>query len=171
MKIQPISHIESPGGTITPRFPPNIPMGGIPPGQLNNLSRNKNVYLFSWDDIPGNDTGRLIKILKNGFRIEWAETATIEKIDGGKTIKVFTEQNSLLLKLNDEKTRVNLTINDGRTDEFIARVNNSKVNIYKNIGVKAAQTGLFSRNRSITACIQQKLYRKFWRYLNTKIPP
>jgi len=46
---------------------------------------------------------------------EWAESAKIEKIDGGKTIKISTEKNSLSLELNDEKTEVNLTINDNRT--------------------------------------------------------
>ncbi|HYN44928.1 MAG TPA: NosD domain-containing protein [Candidatus Limnocylindrales bacterium] len=122
---------------------------------MNNLSNNENLYLFSWDDIPGNDNLRLIKIIGNLFRIEWAETAIIEKIDGGKTIKVSTEKNSLLLKLNDEKTRVDLTINDGRTDEFIAMMNNSKLNIYKNIGGKA---GLFSRNANRSGPITGNAY-------------
>lgn len=97
-------------------------------GDGNYLS---STYLFSWDDIPGNDNVRLIEILKNRFYIEWAETATIEKIDGGKTIKVSTEKNSLSLKLNDEKTKVNMTINGIRaTDAVFARMKNSKLDIY-----------------------------------------
>ena len=143
---------------ITHRLPPNISMGDIRLGRLNNLSSNKNLYLFSWDNIPGNDTDRLIRILGNMFRIEWAETAIIEKIDSGMTIKVSTGNNSLLLKLNDEKTRVNLTINDVRTDEFIARMNNSVLNIYKNFRGKSGTGWFFLKKcqhqyRSITACI------------------
>ncbi len=146
--LQKISQMDGSGDTITNRHP-NISMGEIRPGRLDNLSMNRNLYLFSWDDIPGNDTGRLIKILKSGFRIEWAEMAIIEKIDGGKTIKVSTGNNSLSLKLNDEKTKVNLTINDGRTDEFIAGMNDSKLNIYKNFTGISAKAGLLSRNASI----------------------
>ena len=87
-------------------------------------------YLFSWDKIPGNDNGRLIKYLKQKFGIEWIKTANIEKIDDGRTIRVFDEKNSLSLSLNDEKTKVNLKIDDRRADEFDAKKENSKLSIY-----------------------------------------
>ncbi len=88
-------------------------------------------YLFSWDNIPGNDNGRLIDFLKQNYGIDWVETAKIEKIDDGKTIILSTEKNSLYLKLNDEKTNVSLKIDDGRTYEFIAKMENGKLNIYE----------------------------------------
>ncbi|NJD53113.1 MAG: hypothetical protein FIB07_09635 [Candidatus Methanoperedens sp.] len=147
-RLKNISHIESLRDTITFRPLPNITMGDIHPGRLNNLNNNKNIYLFSWDDIPGNDTVRLITLLRSIFHIEWIKTATIGKTDGGMTIKVSTGNNSLLLKLNDDKTRVYLTINNVRTDEFIVKTNNNKLNIYKNFTGKLAQTGLFSRNNN-----------------------
>jgi tetratricopeptide (TPR) repeat protein len=94
------------------------------------LLPNNEEYLFSWDDIPVNDNSRLIEFLKKSLGIELAETAKIEKIDDGKTIKVSTEIDSISVKLNDDKTKVNLTINDVRIDEFIARMEKSKLNIY-----------------------------------------
>ena len=154
MRLQNITHIENPRGIITHRFPPNVSIEDIRAARLNNLSMNKTVYLFSWDDIPGNDTSRLINIIGNMFRIEWIKTATIEKIDNGKTIKASTRNNSLSLKLNDEKTRVSLTVNDVRTDEFITRMNNSKLNIYRNIGGKEAQASLLSRNATQSGLIK-----------------
>ena len=87
-------------------------------------------YLFSWFDIPGNDNIRLIEILKKKFGIDWLETATIEKIDDFMTIRVFAEKKSISLKLNNDKTKVNLEIEDVRTDEFIAKTENGKLNIY-----------------------------------------
>lgn len=75
-------------------------------------------YLFSWDEIPGNDNGKLIDFLEKNFNIDWVKTAKIQKIDDGKTIRVYTEKNSLLLKLNDEKTEVNLKIDEGGTDDL-----------------------------------------------------
>jgi hypothetical protein len=87
-------------------------------------------YLFSWDNIPGNDNERLIIFLKTRFGIEWAETAKIEKIDNDRTIRLSFENNSLYLRLNNEKTKINLEIDNGRMDEFIVNTENGKLNIY-----------------------------------------
>ena len=87
--------------------------------------------MFSWDKIPGNDNGRLIKFLNRHFAIEWVKTAEIEKIDGGRAIKVSIGNNFISLRLNDEKTKVYLKTDDGRTYEFIAKTENSQLNIYK----------------------------------------
>lgn len=87
-------------------------------------------YLFSWGEIPGNDYGRFIEFLIQKFDIDWVKTAKIEKIDDDKTIKISAEKNSLSLRLNNEKTKANLKINDDRTDEFIAKMENGKLNIY-----------------------------------------
>lgn len=87
-------------------------------------------YLFSWDKIPGNDKGRLIKFLNRHFAIEWVKTAKIEKTDGGRAIKVSNGKNYLSLSLNDEKTKVYLKTDDSRTYEFIAKTENSELNIY-----------------------------------------
>ncbi len=83
-------------------------------------------YLFSWDEVPGNDSGRLIEFLKQEFGICWVETAKIKKIDGDRTIKVPT----LSLRLDDEKTKVNLKTDDGRSVELTAKSENGKLNIY-----------------------------------------
>jgi uncharacterized protein YjbI with pentapeptide repeats len=88
------------------------------------------MYLFSWDDIPGNDNVRLKEFLKKRFSISWIETANIEKIDGFRAIRLSFKGNFLSLNLNDDKTKVRLKIDDGRTDEFIARTENHKLNIY-----------------------------------------
>lgn len=89
--------------------------------------------LFSWDKIPGDDNGRLIEFHTQKFGIDWVKTAKIEKIDDGRTISVSTEKNYLSLRLNDDKTKVNLRIDDGRIDELNAKMENSKLNIYKEI--------------------------------------
>jgi len=92
----------------------------------------KNSYLFSWDEIPGNNDERFIEFLKDELKIEWAKTENISKIDDGKTIIVSNKEKSLSLKLNDEKKKVNLKINDGRVDEFTVKTENGKLNIYEN---------------------------------------
>ncbi|MDD5472526.1 MAG: hypothetical protein PHU34_00080 [Candidatus Methanoperedens sp.] len=87
--------------------------------------------IFSWDDIPGNDNAFLVHYLKQIYYIDLEETK-IEKIDSGKTIKVSFGVKSILLKLNNEETKVNLKIDDGRTDEFIVKNENDKLKVYAN---------------------------------------
>jgi len=98
-----------------------------------NIRKNLNSYLFSWDEIPGNDDGRLIRFLTQNFGIEWAKTAKIEKIEDDKTIRISTERNSLSLRLKTrlKKSKVIIEFDDVRTDEeLIGKIENSKLNIY-----------------------------------------
>lgn len=87
-------------------------------------------YLFSWDKIPENDGDCLIKFLTQKFDIDWVKAAEIEKIDDGRTIRVYNEKNSLSLRLDDEKIKVNLEIDGVKTDEFIAIMEDGNLNIY-----------------------------------------
>ena len=91
------------------------------------------MYLFSWEKIPGNDNVRLIEFLNRHFAIEWVKTAKIEKNDGDRAIKMSNGKNYLSISLNDEKTKAYLKTDDGRTYEFIAKMENSKLNICKKI--------------------------------------
>ena len=88
------------------------------------------MYLFSWDNVPGKENGKLIEYLEQNYGVDWVRTAKIEKIDNNE-IRIATEKNFLSLKLNNENTKVTLTINKVRTDEFIVKTENSKLNIYK----------------------------------------
>ncbi|MFA4957848.1 MAG: DUF262 domain-containing protein [Candidatus Methanoperedens sp.] len=93
----------------------------------------KSLNLFIWDKVPGNDNKKLLEFLIQKFDIEWIKVAKIEKIEDNKTIRVFSEKNSLSLKLNDEKTKVNLRIDDGRTDDYTVKSKNSELNVYNSI--------------------------------------
>lgn len=88
-------------------------------------------YLFSWGKIPGNDNIRLIEYLRHNFSIEWVKEAKINKNDNSKTIIVKSDTNFLSLTLNDDKTNINLEIDDGRTDQFIVKTENGELNIYE----------------------------------------
>lgn len=88
--------------------------------------------IFSWNEIPGKDNEKLIEFLKEDFDIDWVKIvkmAKIEKIDDGTTVRVSTKKNSLSLKLNDDKTKVILEIDDGRTHEFTVE-DKRKLNVY-----------------------------------------
>lgn len=94
-------------------------------------SHLKGMYMFSWDEVPGNDEGRLKEVLVERCSIDWAENAKIEKSADGKIIKVSLDEKSISLKLNDEKTSVNLKIDKAQSIKFIAKMEHAKLNIYK----------------------------------------
>lgn len=87
-------------------------------------------YLFTWDEIPGNDNKRLKEFLKDKYEIEWVTMADIKKINDGKTIKISSENNSLLLRLNNKKSKVILEIDAVRADKFDVIENDKKFEIY-----------------------------------------
>lgn len=107
--------------------PPRLFEGSLQPIRKDKKKTKRKKYLFSWNEIPGNDTDQLIKFLKKNYGVTWVKNAKIEKIDNGKTINVFNEKNSLLLTLNNDKNKAILTINT--TDEFIVKKENGNLNI------------------------------------------
>lgn len=90
------------------------------------------MYLFNWENVPGKDDGRLVEYLEQKYGVDWVRKAKIEKIDNNE-IRIATEKNFLSLRLNNENTMVTLIINKVKTDEFIVKTENSKLNIYKDV--------------------------------------
>jgi len=87
-------------------------------------------YLFNWEKIENNDK-KLKEHLKKKFGIEWTETR-IERIDDNNIKLFFSDMNCFLLSLNDKRTMVRATLtDDGRTDDFIAKMENGDLNVYK----------------------------------------
>lgn len=90
----------------------------------------KGKYLFSWEDIQGEENIKLKDFLGRSYSLDWIKACQIEFIDA-KTIKVFTGEKSLLLKLDEENGKLNLKLDDGRTGKLIAIQENDKWRIYK----------------------------------------
>jgi hypothetical protein len=113
------------GPTIMFRIPyQSSPISFVP-------SHLKGMYMFNWGEVPGSDEGQLKEVLREICDIDWAENAKIEKSDDGKVIKVSFNEKSISLKLNDEKTGVNLKIDKTKSIKFIAKMEQGKLNIYK----------------------------------------
>jgi len=102
----------------------------------NELKYLNGVYLFSWDDVPGNDSKRLLKFLKENLKIKWMENAKIEKSNDSKVITITKESNSLIFKLNKKESKANLEINGGESHEYILKEKDGKLNIYNGVNIK-----------------------------------
>ena len=89
-------------------------------------------YLFSWDNVPGNESQSLISYLKNDLEIDWADNAQIVKTNDNETIRVFTSENSLELTLEDNKSKILTTIgSDSYHDSKKIKKENGKICVYR----------------------------------------
>ena len=86
-------------------------------------------YLFNWDTVPGNDSERLIKFLRDELGIGWMENAEIDKSDS-RTIRVFNGENSAKIRITKNKEEATLKVSDGKTYYLKVKKENGKLNIY-----------------------------------------
>lgn len=122
-------------------------------------------YLFCWDEIPGEDSGRLIEFLGQNFNVDWVKTAKIEKTDDNKSINVSLEKNYLSLRLNNEK--VTLTIDNGKTDEFSVKIENGKPNIYDK-GSSRMEIVSFPSQKTTQEEISKAIFKKLFTMIHKK---
>ena len=87
---------------------------------------------FSWDDVPGNDSRKLLEYLKIHHDIDWAKSAEISKSDDGKVICIVKDENSAEIMHDEKKEKATLKISDGRTHDLEVKKENNKQNIYDN---------------------------------------
>ncbi|ODS35828.1 hypothetical protein BEH94_05585 [Candidatus Altiarchaeales archaeon WOR_SM1_SCG] len=97
--------------------------------KIINTSNYKG-YLFTWDDVPGDDSERLLKHLVDDIEIDWVKDTEIKKSDNNKTINVIKGENSLIFKLNNEENKVKLETSGGKVYKYISKKENGKLNIY-----------------------------------------
>lgn len=69
-------------------------------------------YLFTWDNVPGDDSNRLLEYLKDYHDIDWAKSRDINKTADLKTINIVKGENSAKIKI-DANEKVTLEINYG----------------------------------------------------------
>ncbi len=93
----------------------------------------KNAYLFGWKEIPGNDSEKLTDFLKSNYDVDWVKTAKIAKTDDNKTIMITAGEKYISLNLSNENTELDIKIDNGKTDKFIVKTENDKLNIYKTV--------------------------------------
>jgi CRISPR-associated endonuclease/helicase Cas3 len=113
----------------------------------DRLEKERKIYeltkKFSWDEVPGKDSSPLVKFLKQNFGLYWIENSKIEKIDNGNTIRISTQNNSLLITLDNKKTIANLIIDNMKEQrkvyEFIVRRENGKLYIKNKFVLVATQ--------------------------------
>ena len=84
-------------------------------------------YLFSWNNIPGNDSDRFLRFLKDELDIGWAENAEILKRYDG--IHIFKDKNRATILFDEKGEGATLKIRDGKT--YYLKEEDDMLNIYE----------------------------------------
>ena len=89
-----------------------------------------NNYLFNWDEVPGTENERVIEFLANNYDVEWVRSGTFNK--EGNKIKITSVGNpDILLILDKTSNTITLKIKTYSIDEFRVRIENDRLNVYK----------------------------------------
>ncbi|HEY9205761.1 MAG TPA: hypothetical protein VIO58_07540 [Candidatus Methanoperedens sp.] len=75
---------------------------------MHDNSEQKDVFLFGWENVPGNESHRLLSFLKEYHGINRTENATIIKDDGRKIIRAFANGSTVEIMLSDEGARMTM---------------------------------------------------------------
>lgn len=89
------------------------------------LSKN----LFSWDDVPGRDSDRLIEFLEDQLNIKWKKNVEIKKTDDN-TVIVTDGKKPITLEFNWNLWKVIIKSNNRKIYECIPKEEENKRNIY-----------------------------------------
>jgi hypothetical protein len=92
---------------------------------------NVSMYLFSWDDVTGENSG-LLECLEDNYHAGWVESAEINKSEDDRIIHVSDENNSAEITLDMENATAILQIG-GRAHHLKVRKDGGKINLYAGI--------------------------------------
>lgn len=98
---------------------------------IQGVLRRLNYPLFSWDNVPGSDSERLLWYIRNVLNIDWVENAEISKSNDCKTIFILKDENSAKIMIDEEKEKVTIKINDKLAYALELKKEGGKLNIYK----------------------------------------
>ena len=89
--------------------------------------------LFSWNNVPGKGSDRLLRYLWDDNDIDWAKNAGIRKSSDGKSIWIKKGRNSAKISIDGAGEKATLEIRDGsgRTYDLKVRDEHGERKIYK----------------------------------------
>jgi hypothetical protein len=90
---------------------------------------NKEYYLFSWGNIPGEDNEKLVNHLEKCLKLNWVKNADIHKSDDNTTITLTSGKHTLILRLENI---VLLELGIEETYKYAVQKENGKLNVYNN---------------------------------------
>ena len=92
----------------------------------------ESTYIFTWDDVPGSNSERLLNYLRAEYGIDWAEGAEIHKSGDGRTIEISNGENSARITLDEvDSGKAWLKIAGGKNDNLEVKEKNGEMRIHE----------------------------------------
>lgn len=88
------------------------------------------IYLFNWNNVPGDDTERLIRFLIDHLGISWAYGATVRKSNDGGTIDISMGEHSVILQIDEKNENATIRTNDGGIRYLPVKEGHNKLSVY-----------------------------------------
>ncbi len=108
-------------------------------------ARKGMAYLFSWNEVPGNDSEWLLSYLRVDHDLDWVEGAEIIKSADRKTIYVINDENLSRITRDERKEKATLKTRGGGTFDLKVKKENGNLNVY---GTRKLKFLLFKGNSS-----------------------
>lgn len=144
-------------------------VGGFPPYFF--IVEVDVMYMFRWDNVPGDESERLLSYLKDDFGIDWAEGADIHKSDDGKITSITRDDNSAKIRLDKEKGKAELVVKGDKTYELNVKKENGGLIIYNAKNVRASDIKKWKNKKKVIERIinsEKPIHTDYW--LNIKHP-
>jgi uncharacterized repeat protein (TIGR01451 family) len=87
-------------------------------------------YLFNWDNVPGNESEKLIRFLVDELGILWAENASITKSSDNRVITITKGAHTATIILDEDKEKATITIGGEVIYILDVRMEDDKLNVY-----------------------------------------
>ena len=97
---------------------------------MEAIDKIRDEYLFSWDDIPGKDSEKLLSFLKVECDVSWSENAEINKSTDGKIILITVGENSVKIVIDKEGGKGFIHLSDGYIYNLEVKVEMGKLKLY-----------------------------------------
>lgn len=95
-----------------------------------DAKKYSNLYLFSWNNVPGNESLKLLTFLKEDLDIGVTNNAKLLKLDEGMTISTTAEEGTIDITLDKNKKKALLKINGVKAYELQVKEDSGKLDIY-----------------------------------------
>ena len=110
---------------------PEISIKSFSSVYMHDNSDNEDIYLFSWENVPGNESQRLLSFLKNDIHIDWVENAQIIKTgEENKTIRVSGQEDSIEILLYNESAHLTIGERGYEAYDLLVREENGTHSVY-----------------------------------------
>lgn len=95
------------------------------------LESNGKKCLCGWDDIPGKDSEKLARYLREDRNIGWVESENIHKFEDDQSIHISEDENLIKIMIDEKKEKGILEINNVRICDLKVKKENNKLKIYE----------------------------------------